>query len=199
VLFLCKGLIIGILIAAPLGPVGLLCVRRTLTHGRLSGQLSGLGAATAHSFYGLLAGLGIAGVSSFLLKSQAVLGIVGGLFLCYLGIKTFRTRPADHSVSTHGVKRIQNYASTLALAVTNPLTIMSFVSIFVGFGVKAEHYFDPLLLMVGIFLGSMVWWLSLTFVVSLFRHRMNARSLLLINKASGLFIFAFGIASLMRA
>lgn len=193
-----KGIIIGIIVAAPLGPVGLLCVRRTLAHGRLSGQLSGLGAATAHGLYGLIVGFGLTGISSFLLKSQVIIGIIGGLFLCYLGVKTFYTKPAAHTATPHGSKRLQNYFSTLGLAITNPLTILTFIGIFAGFSVRSEHLIDPLLLVAGIFLGSALWWLCLTFLVGLFRHRMTPRLMLVMNRTSGIFIFCFGAAALTK-
>lgn len=193
-----KGIVIGLIVAAPLGPVGLLCVRRTLAHGRVSGQLSGLGAATAHGFYGLIVGFGLTSISSFLLKSQVIIGIIGGLFLCYLGVKTFYARPASHTAIPHGSKRLQNYFSTLGLAITNPLTILTFIGIFAGFSVQSEHLIDPLLLVAGIFLGSALWWLCLTFLVGLFRHRMTPRSMLIMNRASGIFIFCFGVAALAR-
>lgn len=199
-LYLFNGVVIGVIVAAPLGPVGLLCIRRALTHGRLAGQLSGFGAATAHSMYGLIVGLGLTGVSNLLLRGQFVIGLIGGVFLCYLGVKTFYAKThTPGTASTIHKSRLHNYLSTLALALTNPLTILSFLGIFAGFGVQSNSFIDPLLLIAGIFIGSASWWLFLTFFVSLFQHHINTKALFMINRASGVVIFLFGIRALLNS
>lgn len=194
-LYLLKGFVIGIMVAVPIGPVGLLCIRRTIMHGRLSGQVSGFGAATAHSLYGLAAGLGLAAVSNLVIEKQA---LVGGIFLCFLGIKTFYTKTVHKVGAPQKQRRLQNYFSTLALAATNPLTILSFVGIFAGLNVQNGNYASLLLLVSGIFLGSISWWLTLTFTVSLFRHRVNPDSMRLLNRVSGVLIFLFGLQILVK-
>src|SRR5580698_8251112 len=135
--FLIKGLIVGLSIAAPVGPIGLLCIRRSLAEGRVSGLLSGLGAATADALYGAVAGFGLTAVSSLLIQERFWIGAAGGLFLCYLGVRTFLSRPAQQSAGTSRLGLMSAYLSTLALTVTNPMTILSFVAVFAGLGLGA--------------------------------------------------------------
>jgi threonine/homoserine/homoserine lactone efflux protein len=152
--YLFKGIILGYALAAPVGPIGLLCIRRTLVHGRMSGFLSGLGAATADGMYGMIAGFGITALSGFLLKEKVLLSFVGGLFLCYLGCKTFITKPADHSVKVVHKGLISDYVSTLLLTLTNPATILSFIALFAGAGIVTGTYFNSFMLVIGIALGD---------------------------------------------
>jgi len=127
-----KGLIIGFSIAAPVGPIGMLCIRRTLVYGRLSGLVSGLGAATADAVYGSIAAFGLAFVATFLVNQQGWLHLVGGLFLCYLGIKAFLAKPATATTTPESISLASDYASTFFLTLTNPLTILSFAAVFAG-------------------------------------------------------------------
>src|SRR5690349_8522723 len=124
---LIKGLIIGFSIAAPVGPIGILCIRRTLEHGRFIGFVSGLGAATADGVYGLIAGLGLTVITNFLIGQQWWLQIIGGAFLCYLGVKIFFSKPSNTSAKAEGDKPFTAYVSTLFLTITNPVTILSFI------------------------------------------------------------------------
>ena len=132
-----KGAVIGFAIAAPVGPIGLLCIRRTLAEGRLIGLVSGLGAATADAIYGLVAGFGLTAVSGFLIGQGFWLRVIGGAFLCWLGARIFVSEPATKAASVDGRGLVGAYASTLALTLTNPTTILSFVAIFAGLGVAA--------------------------------------------------------------
>src|SRR3990172_7764629 len=116
--FLAKGFIIGLSVAAPVGPIGVLCIRRTLAEGRVSGLVSGLGAATADAFYGGIAGFGLAFISSFLIGQQFWFKLIGGGFLCYLGVKTFLSKPANRAASAVGTGLISAYASTVFLTLT---------------------------------------------------------------------------------
>jgi threonine/homoserine/homoserine lactone efflux protein len=195
--YLFKGIIIGLAIAAPVGPIGLLCVRRTLAHGRLSGLLSGLGAASADGFYGVIAGFGITAISSLLLKEQMLLSLAGGLFLCYLSYKTFFSRPADHSAKAPHKGLISDYLSTFFLTITNPVTILSFLAIFAGVGIEGENYASSMLLVFGVFLGSALWWILLSMGISFVRGKINIMVMYWINKGSGVTIFAFGVAALL--
>src|SRR3970040_603046 len=132
--FLLRGLVIGFSIAAPVGPIGVLCIRRTLTEGRIAGFVSGLGAATADAFYGAIAGFGLTFISSFLIDQQFWLRLAGGFFLLYLGVKTFRSSPPDNAALQDRSGIFGAYASTLVLTLTNPMTILSFAIIFAGLG-----------------------------------------------------------------
>jgi threonine/homoserine/homoserine lactone efflux protein len=195
--FLLKGLVIGFSIAAPVGPIGVLCIRRSLTEGRQMGLATGLGAATADAAYGCVAGFGLTAVSSFLLGQKFWLGLIGGLFLCYLGVRTFKSKPAERAAEARGNGLLSAYASTLFLTLANPMTILSFVAVFAGFGLgTSPDYLAASALVAGVFIGSAAWWLLLSSGVSIFRSRIGFNWMQAVNRFSGGIIFAFGIYSL---
>ena len=199
ILFFIRGLIIGFSIAAPVGPIGMLCIRRTLAEGRNSGLVSGLGAATADAIYGSIAGFGLALLSNFLMTQNVWLRIVGGAFLCYLGIRTFLSRPSDQGSSVKGMGLVGAYASTFFLTLTNPMTILSFAAIFAGLGIGSEgrDFLSAGTLVAGVFMGSAFWWLILSFGVSLFRGKFNPQRLRWVNRISGLIITTFGLLAFL--
>src|SRR3989338_2198821 len=134
-MILLKGLILGFLIAAPVGPIGVLCIQRTLTKGRISGFVSGLGAATADAFYGAVAAFGLVIISNFLIEQQFILRLVGGVFFLYIGIKSFYSKPKEVDTDTKiNAGLAKDYISTVFLTVTNPMTIISFTALFAGVG-----------------------------------------------------------------
>ena len=135
IVFLCKGIALGFSIAAPIGPIGILCIRRTLTEGRVYGLISGLGAATADAMYGMVAGFGLSFISSLLIGQRTWLSLIGGVFLCYLGIRTFLSKPSEQGASSQRGGLLGAYASTLFLTLTNPMTIMFFAAVFAGLGI----------------------------------------------------------------
>ncbi len=194
-----KGLLIGFSIAAPVGPIGVLCIRRTLASGRITGLLSGMGAATADAFYGSIAAFGLTAISSFLLQQQVVLRLVGGAFLCYLGLRAMLSRPANTTSLNNRVSRLNAYVSTFFLTLTNPLTILFFAAIFAGFGLVAERpsFASAGVMVLGVFLGSSTWWLLLSGVISLFRSRFGQTGLAWVNRISGVIILGFGIAAIV--
>ncbi len=196
--FFFKGLILGFSIAAPVGPIGVLCIRRTLADGRAAGLVSGLGAATADAFYGSVAAFGLTVVSGFLTSQETALRLVGGAFLCYLGIKTLLARPAENAASVQGNGLVGSYASTFFLTLTNPLTILSFVAVFAGLGFVSggSDFLSAAFLVLGVFTGSALWWLLLSGGVSLFRSRFNVRALRGVNWISGIVILVFGALAL---
>jgi len=197
--FLLRGLVIGFSIAAPVGPIGVLCVRRTLAEGRLPGLASGLGAATADAIYGCVAGFGLTSISSILITQQSWLRLVGGLFLLYLGLKTFLAKPTEKAASTKRHGLVGAYASTFLLTLTNPMTILSFAAIFAGLGVASAggSYLDAAVLVLGVFVGSALWWLILSGVVGAFRAKFNPRWLRWANRISGVIIIGFGLLALL--
>jgi threonine/homoserine/homoserine lactone efflux protein len=197
--FLLGGIILGFSIAAPVGPIGVLCIRRTLAEGRASGLASGLGAATADAIYGCVAGFGLTFISSFLVNQQGWLRLVGGAFLCYLGIRTFLGRPADQAAPAQGNGLIGAYGSTFLLTLTNPMTILSFTAVFAGLGMAdtGSDCGSAAVLVLGVFIGSTLWWLGLSSIVSLFRTRFDARALRWVNRASGIIIAGFGLFALL--
>jgi threonine/homoserine/homoserine lactone efflux protein len=197
-----QGLLIGLSIAAPVGPIGVLCIRRTLAFGWKTGFISGLGAASADAIYGSIAGFGLTFISAFLVRQQELLRLAGGLFLCYLGVRTLLARPAQ-SVSNATEAKSDSltgaYLSTFLLTLTNPLTILSFAAIFAGLGLasgagSASH---AVILVIGVFIGSALWWLLLTSIAGLFRQRITPKAMLWINRISGLIILGFGIVALV--
>ena len=194
-----RGLVIGFSIAAPVGPIGVLCIRRTLADGQMAGLVSGLGAATADALYGCVAAFGLTFISSFLIGQKLWLGLVGGLFLCYLGIKTLLSKPAEEAAKAEGVGLLGSYLSTFLLTLTNPVTILSFVAIFaaLGLGTASESYSSALILVSGVFCGSALWWLLLSGGVGLFRKRFDTKGLLWVNRISGVVITLFGITALV--
>lgn len=193
--FLLRGLIIGFSIAAPVGPIGVLCIRRTLAEGRVSGLVSGLGAATADAIYGCIAGFGLTFASSILVSQQVWLRLIGGLFLCYLGVKTFLARPAQEAASAEGRGLMGAYLSTFLLTLTNPITILAFAAIFAGLGVggASRNYVSAGLLVSGVFVGSTLWWLILSGGVGALRTRFKLQGLRWVNRISGVIIMGFGL------
>jgi len=196
--FLLRGLTIGFCIAAPVGPIGILCIRRTLANGRLSGLVSGLGAATADAVYGMIAGFGLTAISSFLINQQVWLRLVGGLFLCWLGVKTFFSKPAAESAGARRTGLVSDYASTVFLTLTNPATILSFVAVFAGLGLAATRNDYPAAarLVSGVFLGSALWWLLLSAATGHFREKFTVNKLRWVNWISGVVLCVFGLLAL---
>jgi len=184
-----KGLVLGFSIAAPVGPIGLLCIQRTLSRGRLHGFVSGLGAATADACYGLVAAFGLGTVVSLLLGLQVWLQLAGGLFLLWLGVKTLlsqaATRPAAAKADSAGLTGA--FLSILLLTLANPVTILSFVAVFAGLGVDHQSG-GALALVAGIFLGSATWWLLLSCLAGLLRHHLDDGRLRILNIFAGVCI-----------
>ena len=194
-----RGLAIGFGIAAPVGPIGVLCIRRTLADGRAVGFAAGLGAATADALYGAVAAFGLTLVSGALVGQRLWLQAVGGTFLCYLGVRTWMSAPASPTdTSGQGRDLLSAWASTFALTLTNPTTILSFVAIFAGLGLAAGAggYRPAVLMVLGVFLGSAFWWLLLSTGVGFFRSALTRRGLRWINRLAGTIIAAFGIGAL---
>ena len=198
---LLKGLVMGFSIAAPVGPIGVLCIRRTLGDGFPHGVVSGLGTALADAIYGCIAAFGVTAVSDFLIGSQLWLRLVGGVFLLYLGYSTFRSVPAEKA-ATAGGGGLGGLAgactSAFFLTLTNPMTIVSFAAVFAGLGLGSapESRASAALLVFGVFSGSMLWWLFLSGSVHMLRSRFDHGRLVWVNRLSGLVVAAFGVASL---
>jgi threonine/homoserine/homoserine lactone efflux protein len=188
--------IIGISIAAPVGPIGVLVIRRSLAEGRLMGLTSGLGAAAADTFYGFIAAFGLSAISSLLVSASLPLRIFGAAFLAYLGIKTLLSRPSDKAAEAKSSTNLLSaFLSTLALTITNPMTILSFLGIFAGMGLEAVtgNTFAASVMVLGVFAGSAAWWLLLSTGVSLFRERIDSGVMLWVNRLSGLIILGFAL------
>ncbi|MBC7366947.1 MAG: LysE family transporter [Undibacterium sp.] len=195
-----KGALIGFSIAASVGPVGLLCIRRALTDGRLVGFVSGLGAATADTLYGLVAAFSLTALTDLLIEHRATFQLLGGIFLLYLGIQTLRARPPTSAAERSAPNLLAAYLSTFALTLTSPVTILAFVGIFAGLGLGAATgtAFTTLRLILGVFAGSAAWWLILSSSASLLGRKLQSGGLRTLNLISGTVILAFGLWQLAQ-
>jgi threonine/homoserine/homoserine lactone efflux protein len=193
-----KGCAIGLSIAAPVGPIGVLCIRRSLAEGARVGLFTGLGAAVADGLYGAVAAFGLTIVSGFLRDHQTALRLIGGFFLLYLGIKTFLAKPAERPASP--VTHASAFTSTFLLTLTNPMTIFSFMVIFAGFGISDanQYLWQAAMMTLGVFVGSAAWWLFLSNGVAMFRTRITPCWMQQVNRISGAIILAFGITVLLK-
>jgi len=189
-----KGLIVGFCLAAPVGPIAVLCVQRTMSRGKLAGFVSGLGAAAADALYGTLAAFGVTFVSSFLLDHRMIFQRAGGAILCALGVRLLRVRPPRETANDdRGLAG--DFLSTLVLTLTNPMTFIAFAAIFATLGVGAVrgHSILTAELVAGVFLGSAAWFCFLVGLVNLFRDRFRYETLVAINRATGVFVIGVGV------
>jgi threonine/homoserine/homoserine lactone efflux protein len=197
--FFLKGIMIGFVIAAPVGPIGVLCARRTLLHGRRAGFFSGMGAATADSIYGFIAAFGLTFISDLLVAHQTLLRSVGGAILVAQGVKAFAARPVKKNELPRSARHYAGmYSSTFFLTLTNPMTIFSFAAVFAGFGLAGTTGSAPSagILVLGVFLGSALWWLFLVALFSLYGRRFQSHELVWVNRISGAIITMSGIFAL---
>jgi threonine/homoserine/homoserine lactone efflux protein len=197
--FFVRGLGIGLSIAAVVGPMCILCIQRTVSRGQLYGLISGMGIATADAVYGSIAAFGLTVITGFLVSQQEWVRLIGGLFLVYLGLKTILTRPAARAAAVKADSFLGAYLSTFLLTLTNPLTILSFAAIFAGIGVgeTSKSYLAALMVVLGVFAGSALWWCVLTGGVSLLRGKFTSQWLQWINRLSGIIIALFGVFALL--
>jgi threonine/homoserine/homoserine lactone efflux protein len=161
--FFLKGIIVGFSIAAPVGPIGILCIRRTLQFGKFSGLASGLGADFADAAYAIIAAFGLTFVSNMLVAGQFWFRLIGGGFLLYLGLKTYFAKQSNNTVKISHTNLLGDFVSTFLLTLTNPMTVLSFIAIFAGLGLSSvqESCLEAFTLVLGVLLGSAAWWLLL--------------------------------------
>lgn len=200
--FFLKGLLIGFAIAVPVGPIGVLCIQRTLLFGARSGLASGTGAALADAFYGAIAAFGLTIVTRFLQDHILLVQGVGGFFLLLLGLKTLLKKPQSKDEMKAAVTHLhtwkevmQDFSSTFLLTLTNPATILSFIAIFAAFGLvtgEEPDYMLASLMVGGVFAGSLLWWCTLSLGVGMLRHMLDRKALHFLNILSGLIIGGFG-------
>ena len=188
-----KAALIGLSIAAPVGPIGLLCIQRTLTHGARVGFVSGLGAAAADGVYGAVGAFGLAAVTQFFVTLALPLAICGAIFLAWMGVRLWRT-PAPPPVvgADAGAGAWRAFASVFALTLTNPMTILSFIAVFATIGGDAAMTGTAAVIMVlGVFAGSALWWLMLASAIAAVRQRIGPRAMQAINRTAGVFLLGF--------
>ena len=197
-----KGLAFGFVLAATVGPMWVLCLRRTLARGVLIGFASGMGIAVADGVYGAIAAFGLTAISGFLLAHSFWIGLAGAAFLLYLGAKTLAAKPADVGVETSERGLAGAFLSTLGLTLTNPPTILAFAAIFAGLGLASNSsYAGAGFIVLGVFLGSAAWWVILAAGAGRLRERIGPRQLRAVNVVAGLMILGFAawqIAALFR-
>jgi len=199
-IFLWKGLWIGFSVAAPVGPIGVLCIRRTLQNGRISGLVSGLGASTASFLYVSTLAFGVSILSDFILGISFWVRLLGGIFLLYLGATTFFSRPTLDLTQSQESNLTQDYFSSFLLNLTNPMTIVPYMAILAGLELELEiSTLSPAFFVIGIFLGSALWWFLLTHSISTFRHKLNQTTLIWVNRCGGLIMFSFGLYAILQA
>jgi len=198
ILFL-KGMVIGFLISLPVGPIAVLCIHRTLNEGRIHGMVSGLAAATTDVVYGFLAVSGLSFISNFLIKEQLWFRLLGGLFLCYMGVRLLRSKLIQKAVSEDSTSYFSNYVSALFLTLSNPSTFIALAAIFAGLGVTQTrvHHVSAGLLVSGVFTGSVLWWFILNSVTGVFLKKLDYIKLAWLNRVSGIVIAGFGLLVLV--
>jgi threonine/homoserine/homoserine lactone efflux protein len=198
--FFLKGIVVGLVIAVPVGPVGIMCLRRTIFEGKLVGFISGLGAATADAVFGIIAGFGITTVSNLLLDYQEWLRAVGGCVLLMIGFHSLRTTPQAQLDSPPDPESLSwDFISTFALTLANPITIFAFLGIFAAIGLSgAAATLDHVaMLVLGVWVGSLMWWLALSFGLAGFARSLDRRHLAWINRGSGGILLLSGLALLV--
>ena len=192
-----RGFVLGFTIAAAVGPISLLVIRRTLAEGQRYGLVSGLGVATADATYGAIAAFGLSAITDVLVNARQVLGLVGGLFLLWLAWRTIRSSPTEAATVTTARRGYAGaYLSILGLTLANPMTILSFGALFAGLGVTSGATGDAALVVLGVLLGSTTWWIALTTAVATLRGRITPEWLHRVNIVSGVFIGAFAIVAI---
>lgn len=199
---LAKGIMIGLLASIPLGPIGVICIQRTINKGKLSGFLSGVGAATADTIFATIAGFSLTFIINFIEEKQLILEIFGGIIVVLLGIMTFYTNPV-RQLKRHkrkGSKLVEDYMSVLLLTITNPFAIFVFVALFasLGLGYDGKNLFFSFITLAGVFLGASIWWYTLSTIVNKFRDRFRLKQLWWVNKIAGAVIFILGVLAIIK-
>ncbi|MCL4361307.1 LysE family translocator [Candidatus Dependentiae bacterium] len=188
-----KGFLLGFSVSAPVGPIGVICIQQTLLGGFLLGIFSGLGAASADGIYASISGFGLSWLSNFLIKYKTYINIFGGIYLLYLGISIFFSRISGNVEIKSETNLLKSYLSTFFLTAANPLTIIFYTAIFATLDIDLCGFFSALSFVSGVFVGSVTWWIILCSGINLFRHKVDIKSLNLVNRLSGIAVMLFGV------
>lgn len=192
-----RALVVGYVVAAPVGPVNLVCIHRTLHIGRMNGFVAGVGGAVADGLFAVIAAFGLTAISDWMLSHDGWMRLFGGIFLIALGVRTCFTEPHDRSMKADEGSIPHAMAGTFLLTVTNPITILGFATVFASTGLAGDGSFSTAAVTVaGVFGGSVAWWLTLALLVGLLRGKLESRGLRLINQISGVAIVCFGLWAL---
>ncbi len=193
-----KGILIGFAMAVPVGPIGIMCIRKTLTDGRLRGLMIGLGAATADLLYACVAAFGLTVVSNAIATERTWIRLVGGSFLLFLGARTFRAHPADPKVPVNSSGLLGSYLYTGFFTLTNPTTIFAFIAVFAALGLGDElNIVSASTLVIGVFIGSGLWFLFLSSGVIFFRKKLDIVGLRWVNRIAGVLIIISGVVAIV--
>lgn len=189
-----KGILIGVVITAPIGPVGALVVQRAINEGRTSGIMSGLGSAVADTIYAIIVAFSLTFISDMLIEKEALVHIIGGIILFVFGIRVYFSKPASYSEAKIDRSHFGTLGSALLLSLSNPMVILSILALFAILGIHepANYYRAAALLVSGIFIGSAILWIVLCYFISSLSDRLTERGLLIVNKVSGIVILACG-------
>lgn len=195
-----KGIGIGFAVAAPVGPIGMLCIRTTLERGRVAGFCAGLGAAVADTIFAAIAALSITAVSGYVLDHKYALEMAAGIFMIALSLKLLWRKPTLRQLDRPVPEGLfADFLATLILTLANPITIFSFIGIFAGFaGITDIHFSSMPVLLLAIFIGASCWWLALSEGIGMIRHKISEPGLIWMNRAAGLLLAGFGIITLYR-
>ncbi len=199
--FLIKGFSIGVIVSAPLGPVGVLCIQRTLNKGRAYGFVTGLGAALSDITYALITGYGMSFVFDFIQANIFYLQIIGSIMLLLFGIYTFRSNPVRsiRPVSTNKGTLVHNFVTAFFITLSNPLIIFLFIGFFARFAFVLPEIpvYEQTLGYISIVCGAVSWWFSITFIISKIRNQFNLRGIWILNRIIGGFVIVMSIVGLI--
>ncbi len=196
--FLWKGVLAGLAISAPVGPVNVLCISRTITKGRRAGFISGLGAASSDTLYGAVAGFSIQFVIQFLIREEFWIRLIGGILLILIGVVYYWKKPPSLVKDDDEKLAGSEYISAFILTLTNPTVVLSFLAVLAGLGLGHDRFYSStLVLIAGIFAGAMLWWTVLAFTANHFRERFDDRAMLWMNRVAGLAIGGFGVLNVI--
>jgi threonine/homoserine/homoserine lactone efflux protein len=195
-----KGLVIGFVIAAPVGPINIMCVRRTIVHGRLAGIVSGFGAAVADTILGAIAIFGMAFLTDLLIGERFWLALGGAIFLVVLGVRSLLKPPPKLVSGRDPTSLLGDFTTSLVLTLSNPITILSFFGIFAAFGVHPDGQIGPddWAALVGVFAGAMIWWLIVTGLAGMFHGRFTVSGLIWANRITGVVMLVFAAVVLVE-
>jgi len=197
-LYFIKGLIIGFAMAVPIGPVGIMCIRKTLAEGHSRGLIIGIGAATADSLYGSMAAFGLTLISDAITAHQFWLRLVGGGVLLFLGVRTYYAQPKDPRIHFESTGVLRSYFYAFFLVMTNPLTVFAFIAVFAAFGLgHTLNVISASILVVGVFSGSSIWFITLSYIATFFRKRLDKDGFRWVNRIAGILILISGVVALI--
>ncbi|RKV89539.1 MAG: LysE family translocator [Bacteroidetes bacterium] len=197
------GIIIGILVSAPTGPLGILCIQRTLHKGRLHGFVTGLGASTSDIIYAILVGFSMNFIIEFVEQYRFIIQIIGSIILLLFGYIIYSNNPeeelADKKIGTSNRNLFSTYTSAFGLCFSNPIIIFFFIALFARFKFFSPSYniYQVLIGLASILIGTLIWWLSLTMIVGIFRHRFKARGLRILNRITGGVLMLLSVAGVV--